>query len=252
MQRTALQLLAVACLVALAGCTGALSGGGDGPTLDDVSYPPGVSENGTNVSALADAHSTALENRSFTLSANSTVNSSVTNQSVRLDARVGQNRDDVLVNASMMGQQMTTYLTAAKRYARVVVDGEVSYQATERTPDAVRLVSSSFTGERYLTQFGGVGNFTPTDARDVNGTTLVVLRADGSNVTASEQANVTDYDATLLVDEEGVVRSLTVEATSTRDGLQYRTEFSMEISNVGETAVAEPAWLDEARNRTDG
>lgn len=250
MRPNALQLLAVCCLVALAGCTGALSGGGDGPTLDDVSYPPGVSENGTNVSALADAHSAALENRSFALSANSTVNAPTANESVRLDASVGRDRENVLVNATLTNQQVSMYLTAEKRYTRISADGEVSYQANRRTSDAVKLVPSSFTGAGYLDRFGGIANFTPTGVREVDGTTLVVLRADGSNATASEQANVTDYNATLLVDEQGVVRSMTVEATSTLDGRQSTTAFSLEISNVGETTVAEPAWLDEARNQT--
>lgn len=252
MQRNALQLFAVACLVALAGCTGALTGGGDDPTLEDVSYPAGVSENGTNVSALADAHSAVLENRSFTLSVNGTVNSPTANQSVRLDASVGRNRENVLVNGTMMGQQVSMYLTAEKRYTRLDADGEVSYRANRRTSDAVRLVPSSFTGASYLDRFGGVANATPTDVRETNGATLIVLRADGSDATASEQANVTDYNATLLVDEQGVVHSMTVEATTTRDGRRSTTEFALEISNVGETTVAEPPWLDEARNETDG
>jgi hypothetical protein len=255
MQRNALQLLAIAALVALAGCTGGLSGAGDPadgtPTLEEVSYPAGVSANGTNVSALAEAHAAALENRSFTLSADTAVNTSMMNQSARFDAAVGQHHDTVRVNGTVMGQRVSVYLTAEKRYARYGTDGEVSYRATERTADVPRLVpSSSFTGAGYLDRFGGVANATPTGVRERNGTTLIVLRADGSNATATAEANVTDYNATLLVDQRGVVHSLTVETTSVRDGQRFRTAFSMELSNVGATTVPEPAWLDEARNRT--
>lgn len=255
MQRKALQLVVLGCLVALAGCSGALSGAGGEQTLDDVSYPDGVSENGTNVSALADAHSTALENESFTLDVQTGVNSSSMNQSVSIDAQVGPNRDAISANTSTSGQQMSLYLTDEKRYERAQVEGETQYRVTNRTPNAMQLVQSSFEGQSYLDQFAGMGNFTPTEVRDVNGTTLIVLEADGSDATAeqageTEQPNLTDYDATILVDERGVVHSMTVEATSRQDGQAFDTEFSMELSDVGETTVAEPSWLDDAENQT--
>ena len=253
MRRRALQLLAVSCLVALAGCSGALSGGGGASerTLDDVTYPAGVSENGTNVSALANAHESYLQNRSLTLAVSSTVNTSAGERSVALDAAVGADRDNVLVNGTTMGQQVSVYLTPDRQYTRIAGgSGEAAYQASNRTPGANQLVPSSYSGAGYLDQFGGVANFTPTGVRTVDGTPLVVLRADGSNATATEAANVTDYNATMLVDEHGVVRSVSVEATSERNGQQFRTNYSLAISNVGETTVDEPAWLDEARNQT--
>lgn len=255
MQRNALQLFAIVALVVLAGCSGGLSGGDatatdDGPTLDDVSYPPGVSENGTNVSALAEAHAGVLENESFALTADSVMNSSMTNQSVRLEAAVNEDRDSVLVDGSMRGQQVSMYLTAEKRYTRIGTGNGSTYRTTDRTSDAVKLVPSSFTGTNYLGQFAGVGDFTPTDAREANGTTVVALEADGSNATEAATANLTDYEATMLVDERGVVRSMTVDATSTTRGRQYSTSFSMKIESVGATTVSEPAWLDEARNST--
>ena len=253
MRRRALQLLVVSCLVALAGCSGALSGGGAAgeQTLDDVTYPPGVSENGTNVSALADAHESYLQNRSLTLAVESRVDSSAGNRSVALDAAVGADRNNVLVNGSASGQQISVYLTPDKRYTRIAAgSGEAAYQASNRTSGAAQLVPSSYSGAGYLDQFGGIANFTPTGVRTVDGTPLVVLRADGSNATATQAANVTDYNATMLVDEHGVVRSVTVEATSERNGQQFRTNYSLTISDVGETTVDEPAWLDEARNQT--
>ncbi|WP_435177121.1 DUF7537 family lipoprotein [Halorussus sp. AFM4] len=254
MRRRALQLLAVSCLVALAGCSGALTdGGAGGQTLDDVSYPAGVSANGTNVSALADAHESYLQNRSLSLSVSSTMNASSGNRSVALDAKVGADRDNVLVNGTAMGQQVSVYLTPDRQYTRIAAgSGEAAYRATNRTPGSARLIPSSYSGAGYLGQFGGVANFTPTGVRTVDGTQLIVLRADGSNATATPAANVTDYEATMLVDEHGVVRSVTVEATSRRNGQQVRTNYSLNVSDVGETTVDEPAWLDEAKNQTSG
>lgn len=255
MRRRALQLLAVSCLVALAGCSGALTdGGGAGErTLDDVTYPAGVSENGTNVSALAAAHESHLQNRSLTLEVSSTVNTSAGERSVALDAAVGADRDNVLVNGTTMGQQVSIYLTPDRQYTRIAAgSGEAAYRASNRTPGAAQLVPSSYSGAGYLDQFGGAANFTPTGVRTVDGEPLVVLRADGSNATAAPAANVTDYEATMLVDEHGVVRSVTVEATSRRNGQQLRANYSLNVSDVGETTVEAPAWLDEAKNQTSG
>ncbi|WP_115863169.1 DUF7537 family lipoprotein [Halorussus litoreus] len=249
MRHRALQLLAICCLVALAGCTGGLPGG-DEPTLDDVSYPDGVSENGTNVSALSTAHSEALENESFGLTVDASVNASSINQSIRIDAAVGADRDNIRADTNASGQQTSMYLTPETRYTRVATDDGVTYDAQERTPTAMQLVPASYSGASYLDQFAGMANATPTDVREVNGTTLVVLEADGSTATDNESANLVDYNATLLVDEQGVVHSMTVELAATSQGQRSTTRLSMDIYDVGETTVEDPSWLDEARNRT--
>lgn len=252
MRHRALQLFAVCCLVALAGCSGALSGvdGAGDPTLEDVSYPAGVSENGTNVSALADAHSTALENESFTFEFESATNSSVVNQTYRIDAAVGPDRETVRANASVRNQTTAVYLTDGRHFARIGTGANATYQSGERTPRVASLFALSSSGGRLVEQFAGSANFTPTDAREVNGTTLLVLRADGSNVTAAEQANVTEYNATVLVTERGVVHSITVEQTAVQDGREFRTNASLRFTAIGATTVAEPSWLDEVRNQT--
>ncbi|UPV75500.1 hypothetical protein M0R89_05385 [Halorussus limi] len=251
MRRKVLQLLVIGCLVALAGCSGALSGGDGAQTLDDVTYPAGVSDNGTNLTALAAAHEERLQNQSFTLQVSSTVNASQMNQSVELDAAVGADREQVRVNGSAMGQDVSMYVTEQKRYTRLSAGGDAKYRVTERTPDSMQIVPGSYTGRSYLDRFAGSGNFTPSGVRVVDGTTLLVLRADGSNATQSQQVNVTDYNATMLVDEQGVVHSVSVDVSATRRGQEVRTRFSMNVSDVGETTVAEPTWLDEARNSSD-
>lgn len=254
MQQRALQLVVLGCLVALAGCTGALSGGDGGagdPTLDDVTYPPGVSQNGTNVSALGDAHAEALNGSSFTLGLELTQNGSTGNQSLAMRAAVGADHDRVSANVSGVGREMATYLTEEKRYVRVTSDGETTYRAVERTPDATKLVPSSYSGATYLGQYAGSAhaNFTPTGVRVVNGTTLVVLESDGSNVSAPD-ANVSHYEATMLVDERGVVHRFEVTVRSERDGESLDVSMVMTVSDVNETTVTEPSWLDEAKNQT--
>jgi hypothetical protein len=256
MQRRALQLIAVSCLVALAGCSGALSGvGGDGgPTLEDASYPDGVSDNGTDLAALSNAHAEALNGSSFALSLDVTQNSSAANRSMAVDAAVGPDRDDVRVNVSGANQTMATYATAEKRYLRISSGEGTNYRVTERTADGAKLLPSSYSGTEYLDRFAGQveANFTPTEVREVDGTTLIVLKANESEVSDPEGTNLTDYDATLLVDERGVIHRFEVSAQTERGGESIRNSLAMTISDVNETTVEEPSWLDEARNQTEG
>ena len=251
MQRRIFQLLAVICLVALAGCSGALSGDNGPATLDDVTYPAGVTENGTNVSALADAHAEALNGSSFTLGLELAQNGSTANHSAAMHAAVGPDRGQVHVNLTGTNRRMATYLTEEKRYVRTTSNGEPAYRVVERAPEGAKLVPSSYSGAAYLDRYAAAtrANFTPTGVRVVEGTPLIVLESDGSNVSAVG-ANVTDYGATILVDERGVVHSFEMSARTESDGQYSEISFSMALSNVNATTVTEPAWLDEARNKT--
>lgn len=253
MRRKALLLIAVGCLVALAGCSGALSSSsGDDATLEDVSYPDGVSENGTNVSALAAGHSAALENSSFTLSIESTQNTSAGNRSVRMDAAMTADRDRLRANLTAAQRSISLYATEDEQFRRTVADGEPSYRVSNRTPRGMQFIPPSYSGARYVEQFGSLANFTPSDVREVDGTTLIVLTANESAVDAPEGVNVTDYDATILVDEQGTIHRISVEAETTQNDQKAHIAFSMNVSDVNETSVDEPNWLDEARNSTDG
>lgn len=249
MRRKLIMVLAVGCLVALAGCSGAFMD--DKPTLEDTSYPDGVSDTGTNVSALAESHSDGLENQSFTLRIELNQNGSERNESATVRAAVGADRDRV--NATVVQDEggQSTYLTAEKRYVRSVTDGETSYRVSDRSPEAAQFVTATYSGATYLESFaGGVNaNFTPTGVTVENGTTLIELAADGSNVSTSD-AEVTDYEATMLVDEQGVVHQFDVSVQTESENGERSISLSMTLSDVGETTVEEPSWLDEAQNQT--
>lgn len=255
MRRNALLLIAVACLLALAGCTGSLPGGDGaaGPTRDDVSYPDGVSENETNVSALADGHAEALDDSSFSLAVESAQNSSMGNQSVEMTAAVSADRENVRANVSGGGQRTSLYLTESQRYTQIAAGNRTAYDVSERTSSGMQLVPSSYSGAEYVDQFATqVGaNFTPTGVREVDGTTVVVLRADGSDTAESNETAITDYDATILVDEDGVIRSFEVTAAGEQGGESSSISFSLNVTDVNDTTVEEPSWLDEARNSSE-
>ena len=248
MRRYAL-LLAVGCLVALAGCSGALTDDGK-KTQKQMVYPDGVSENGTNVSKLLDSHESALNASSFALRLNTTQNTSMGNQSLSLAATVGPNREKVLVNVSGAGRNVTSYETAEKRYTRLSMGGRTVYRVTDRMPQGAQFVPGSYTGATYVERFAQHANFTPNGTTQFQGRTVVVLEADGSNVSAPAGTNVTGYDARLLVDERGIVRTFEATVRTEASGAYSRVSLAMTISDVGEVSVAKPGWLDEARNQS--
>ena len=254
MRRNALLLIAVGCLIALAGCTGSLpgdTGGADGPTQNDLTYPDGVSENGTNVSALADGHAAALNGSSFSLAIDSTQNSSMGNQSFEMTAAVSADRENVHANVTGGGQQTSLYLTESQRYARMTSGNNTVYDVRERSSSGMQLVPSSYSGAAYIEQLATQtgANFTLTGTREIDGTPVVVLRADGSDI--SNQTAIADYDATILVDEQGVIHSFGVTAETEQNGETSTVSFSMNVTDVDDTTVAEPSWLDEARNSSE-
>ncbi|MFC5974008.1 hypothetical protein ACFPYI_22030 [Halomarina salina] len=267
--------LAVVALVCLAGC-GGLVGDGSSPASTStpadvptdsplVNPPPGLSEDGvTGVQTLVDAHTDALDNRSFT-----------------------ERRSDRLLAAN------GTTLAATNSTGRV-------NDAHDRAATSYRLTGIPASSERYVPWFDQ--SVTRLD-QWYNGSQFV-LRGDGPNGTmyasvpplgtptwgpttalerfyyAAESTRVSSENGSIEVQLDGVtgnwsiarvsvtVTDGTVTVTMTDDGrvTQYRTEFTgtlerapnttvegeqvVEYTAVGETTVDRPEWVDSARNAT--
>lgn len=242
--RTAVSLVLL-CLVATAGCLGYLRPDSAEPTLDDVTFPPGVSESGTNVTALAAGHTATLENRSFTYR----VEMEEPNESGTMEARIDAGRNRLLVHTNTSDGRRAVYLTEESEYEKRVSDGETAYEVRDRTPAWLSMVPISYTGASIVEQFAGPVNYTATGVETVDGTALLVLTANESDLeSGSDSVELRSYDGRILVDEAGRIHSFAVDFEAEyADGTTSALSIEMTISDVGSTAVPEPDWLDEAR-----
>ncbi|WP_336357834.1 DUF7537 family lipoprotein [Haloarcula sp. CGMCC 1.6347] len=279
LERRHLSLALVVLLTASAGCSGLLGTdpGTDGTDTEvtatqiDANGPaPGSS--GFDAAAIERGHFETLSNSSFTTSLSfqlSTVRDGE-NRSVFINRTVAIDRDSdrslstgELVQASGDTLATTTYTadgTTAER--RVLTRGDdtmTDYRsATPPYDGQVQPVNESSVIDRSLLQsLGSDINWTYAGTETVDGDSVSRFEATGSDVTgfAADDAVSTNVSAngttdsasaTVLVDEDGVVRSFQYRVTTERDGRPVTVTLSLSVSKVDDTTVAEPDWLSEA------
>ncbi|KAA9398544.1 hypothetical protein Har1130_10005 [Haloarcula sp. CBA1130] len=279
LERRHLSLALVVLLTASAGCSGLLgteSGtGGTGAeataTSTDANGPaPGSS--GFDATAIERGHFETLSNSSFTTSVSfqlSTVrdgeNRSVfINRTVAIDRETGRALSmGELVQASGDTLATTTYTadgTTAERRVLTRRDNTMTdYRSASPPYDGpVQPVNESSVIDRSLLQsLGSDINWTYTGTETVDGDSVSRFEATGSAVTgfAADDAVSTNVSAngttdsasaTVLVDEDGVVRSFQYRVTTVRDGRPVTVTLSLSVSQVDDTAVTEPGWLSNA------
>jgi len=285
MDRRIVSTLLVVALLALAGCSG--GGGPGSPTAgdasdgtdadegpatatdgDDTGTPTRTADNepldvasvttdsGLNTTALLLAHSRTL-NRSggYRIEANRTIRAPE-GTSIRdtvIEGATTPVRYRYLVTYTFENESGTfeadlteQYRTADRYYRRSrTARGQTTHSVTEttrqRTRQRFRGGTIGFTEAGYylMFDFAFEGNVT----RD--GTSLYRFSADSFAATNQRPRNATDPSATLLVDRTGVIRSADISFENANTGQEL--DLSMETVAVGDVAVAEPDWTDEAR-----
>ncbi|QGN06315.1 hypothetical protein Hrd1104_02745 [Halorhabdus sp. CBA1104] len=266
------RLSAMVVLIALAGCSGF---GGETPTetLSPVPVPseapesgpgstilPGISPDGTIESAvLADAHRSALRNRSF-----------VWTESYERRARFGSVTDRKQADRHLVFESPTEYFYSASepvlwrdstsvfldgsavyadgdyRYIRRSADGDVRYDRRSldtAAPARFRSLSARAV-ERYLA-LDSV-DVTPIQVAGTRQYRLVGGRPAGN---WSDQLDA--FNVTARVTAEGLVRNLSVSyALGGNSSSRYIT-YQFDFTAVGAASPTEPPWLTAARNASD-
>ncbi|UOO95740.1 PGF-CTERM sorting domain-containing protein [Halococcus dombrowskii] len=110
--------------------------------------------------------------------------------------------------------------------------------------------------ERYLKN----ANYGDAERIERNGEMLLRYEADEITgrtiiwyVPSDNTDNVSSFNSTILVDQNGIVRSLSFSVTLQSDeGEIVRKRFDRQITGLNATSVREPGWLDEATANTSG
>lgn len=235
--------IAVVGVVVLAGCMGGPGGAptateqtGDGLTNASSAAVPGVAD-GTlsNATALATAHSDALTsdggNVSVTEDAETTSGSFQYSLSSDVETYsltgTHQRTDGPTVDVSLWSNESV-------RIARQSADGEDHYRVVDRRRERP-------SGLDGLSEYLAAGDFTVANESTGNGT--VVLTADESASTADSHGRFADaetFSGRLVVEESGLVRNLTVEASV--DGEVRSIRYA--VTETGVDSVAAPAWVE--------
>ncbi|GGL61083.1 hypothetical protein [Halocalculus aciditolerans] len=252
MRRKVLLTVALVAVLALAGCTGGTGPAANNTTTSDAAsatYAPGVNETGvTSAPALSTAYADALSNTSYAVSQNTTVafENGTTDVQTTLDGNVASkthyNLTDAQTGASV-SDSATTYFTPANDsavYTRTVADGNASV-GVDSEPAASRfgklgVVDDDFV---YLT-FASADETNATIEDDATH-----LTASGFTVTTHHGlANVTDTQATAVVQADGTLTSLSVTYTATADGEPVHVTQTWSYDT--DASVAAPSWTDQA------
>jgi len=135
--------------------------------------------------------------------------------------------------------------------------GTAPYDASEPTP----VNFTTVVGETVNATTSNV-SYSRTGTTTVDGVEATVYEADGQQLldelgfNASSgsffgNATVQSASATVAIDDDGIIRLATFEIVlETEDAGRVTISFEQRVTDIGETTVEEPDWLDEAKAQT--
>jgi len=237
-----LAVIGAAAVMATAGGPAPFGQGDPGSAQDQLA--PGVYANDTvNITQLLVAHRSQLRTRGFLTetTVTSRANGSVVVASGQ-QVRATSNLTRVLVeqHRSAAGRENVTadvYVNETTTLVRFVVGGNESYQVRER----VQSQSVPPISRATLTVFGeSAGNFTVENVTgtDAQRRITITTTVGGANETSGPQT-----DVTMIVDEQGVIHSLSL--VSGQQGSGQVVETNYELQQLGVETIQPPGWLSE-------
>lgn len=257
MRRT-LAAVALALLLTLSGCS-VLGGGQASPTptaeqgLTTEQAPPGVSaadETLSDSTALLDAHTAALVETGFRYELRT--NATVVDQQ-------GETRQVRRQQVTQVAPGVTAYAyTTVNPGSRFDVWGNESVQATKfQFGDQVRYRSgdpaaaASLTGQNVFARYLSSGEWTVTNVTErENGPTLLTLTSNTAPTDAGavprNATDVRDYEATVVVDEDGRIYQFEAEGAYTIDGDEGSFRIVYVLRSLEDPGVSRPDWLSKA------
>lgn len=258
--------LAVACLVALAGCS-LPSGGSPSPTAtptpatpEPEPYPPGLSEDGVeNGTTLFRAHVDATTATGYTAVAavNTTVhrNGFLIEVQTRAELTVEPNASGYLDQRRVVGgpveRREAYWSNGSVEIVRRQAGGETEYERGD--PRSPRQIA----GRRLLLPYLTGGEFEVESANESNGTRRITLLATSmSDPEAVRPAlpeaaeSIESFRARLVVDGERI-RSLEADVEFGIEETNRTHHVEYELLETGDVAVDQPDWVVDASRGTE-
>jgi hypothetical protein len=236
--------------------------------------PPGVSEAGVdNASALVAAHRDALEATGYTFEfrqnysvdapGNETVPMALADTNASQNGSVGEGLAPFRVHTeSERAADNGTQLSVVDYWGNETVvavraeqGNQTQYRTFQRTANdtgtAQQLGQPSFdaviTKSRILAGVLRSGSFEVAGTEETEDGTLVTLRATEYNASLGvDPENVTAYNATVVVDERGMVHEFDFRLASTNREFPVELRYRFEVTDLGPRNVTEPAWIADA------
>ena len=256
--RNSLHVVAVAAMLALAGCSGVTA-----PTNQATdrphTYPPGVSADGVeNVSAVVDAHNESVLEQGAVRTSHTVLNGTTSSEQIHTVAdstvRLAPNGTEfrwTVHGTNTLGNDTGRlderyYANESTLVTRVSRNGDVTVRERNRTGLWNRAIRYAATQTRIVNATLSNANYTVTDTEWRNGRAVTTLVAE--NGTFSGDRPVTEYDATVEIAASGRVLSIKRSWITETDTTSARYTSTIVWENT--TAVEPPAWLP--RNTTTG
>jgi uncharacterized protein YceK len=228
-------------------------------------YSPGYSESGiTNPERAIEQHISALRSHdSFTY----TVKRPTTSPRTRIILTNQVDRDNkrqyTVLNGTIADKQslhIEQYQIKNSKYSAtsILSIDKIDYNVTKQ-PFTVPLLNTTKQDELFF-NFSGSVRFGEAKRVTRDGETFV--RYESTKLLNPEpflpssaplqNGTVSEFNATILVDEEGIIRSFTYSATyTTSRGREVTVNSMVRVSDIGSTTVEKPEWLKEAKKQTN-
>ncbi|PSP81564.1 hypothetical protein BRC81_01005 [Halobacteriales archaeon QS_1_68_20] len=220
-----------------------------GDVLADEDLPPGLTADGfDDPSALVDAHNENLA-----------ADGAVTELTVRTEGDAFESTSTATARIAADGTATVVEEVEsdfANVTTRVYLDGEQTF--TNQTVRGQHIYSA-FSSERYrelalpgtnVRQYLTLLNYSVKDVEEGDDGTLVTLTADSVNESyPTGDVEFANVSATVVVDLDGTIHSISASYDVSSQGSTLTNEVEYELQQRGLTSVAEPAWVDTARER---
>lgn len=223
---------------------------GSGP-----SYPDGYNETTiTDPDTAMDQHVSALFARdNFTKVVNSTEHTLDMSQEITSQVNVANERAALRVDGFGDASDSEVYHAENTSYVKQTGVSEPGYSAQNESFSQLRESMSESDLKKQLTDpnYEGTGTVTRNDETLFRYNATSVDDADGFLIEQLSTDNIESFNATLLVDEEGIIRSLTATIAYSFDSETYEATIRYHITDIDSTTVEEPDWLEEAKSESE-